>query len=74
MTVSMTFKYTVDGEKVTFNEICTRCPNVTRDVLYNRVRLGWRTWKELQLPAQTKAQAMARRKKLKEAKRVLAAK
>lgn len=74
MTVfSKTFKYTVDGEKVTIDEIYARCPNVSKATLYNRVRLGWRTWKELQMPAQTKAQALARNKAKKEAKRVLAA-
>lgn len=44
------YKYTVDGEKVTFDEICLRCPGVSRSVLNNRVRLSWRTWKELQKP------------------------
>ena len=47
------FKYTVDGEKVTFDEICERCPKINRAVLNNRIRLGWRTWAELQKPAAT---------------------
>jgi hypothetical protein len=45
------FKYTVDGEKVTFEEIVTRCHLVNRSVLNNRVRLGWRAWAELQKPS-----------------------
>lgn len=49
------FKYTVDGEKVTFDEICARCPGVNRSVLNNRIRLSWRTWKELQKPAATQS-------------------
>jgi len=41
------FKYTVDGEKVTLDEIVARCPLVSRATVSNRVRLGWRTWAEL---------------------------
>lgn len=42
-----TFRYTVDGEKVTLDEIAARCPLVSRATVSNRVRLGWRTWAEL---------------------------
>ncbi len=41
------FRYTVDGEKVTLDEIAARCPLVSRATVSNRVRLGWRTWAEL---------------------------
>ena len=41
------FRYTVDGEKVTLDEIVARCPLVSRATVSNRVRLGWRTWAEL---------------------------
>jgi len=41
------FRYTVDGEKVTLDEIVARCPLVSRSTISNRVRLGWRTWAEL---------------------------
>ena len=41
------YKYTVDGEKVTLDEIVARCPLVSRATVSNRVRLGWRTWAEL---------------------------
>jgi len=41
------YRYTVDGEKVTLDEIVTRCPLVSRAAVSNRVRLGWRTWAEL---------------------------
>lgn len=42
-----TYRYTVDGEKVTLDEIVSRCPLVSRATVSNRVRLGWRTWAEL---------------------------
>ena len=42
-----TYRYTVDGEKVTLDEIAARCPLVSRATVSNRVRLGWRTWAEL---------------------------
>ncbi len=41
------YKYTVDGEKVTLDEIAARCPLVSRSLVSNRIRLGWRTWAEL---------------------------
>jgi len=48
------FRYTVDGEKVTLDEIVARvpkdsagCPLVSRSLVSNRIRLGWRTWAEL---------------------------
>ena len=41
------YRYTVDGEKVTLDEIVSRCPLVSRQTVSNRVRLGWRTWAEL---------------------------
>lgn len=41
------YKYTVDGEKVTLDEIAARCPLVSRATVSNRIRLGWRTWAEL---------------------------
>jgi len=45
--VSKDYKYTVDGDKVTLDEIAARCPLVSRATVSNRVRLGWRTWAEL---------------------------
>lgn len=42
------YRYTVDGERVTLDEIVARCPLVSRSTIGNRVRLGWRTWAELQ--------------------------
>ena len=50
------FKYTVDGEKVTLDEIAARCPLVSRSLVSNRIRLGWRTWAEL-MRAPDKAQS-----------------
>lgn len=41
------YRYTVDGEKVTIDEIVARCPLVSRSTISNRVRTGWRTWAEL---------------------------
>mgnify|MGYP000567799484 FL=1 len=43
-----TYRYTVDGEKVTLDEIVTRCPLVSRQTVSDRVRRGLRTWAELQ--------------------------
>ncbi len=45
--VSKDYQYTVDGEKVTLDEIVSRCPLVSRATIGNRVRAGWRTWAEL---------------------------
>lgn len=45
--MSKTYRYTVDGEKVTLDEIVARCPLVSRSLVSNRIRLGWRTWAEL---------------------------
>ncbi len=45
--MSKDYKYTVDGDKVTLDEIAARCPLVSRSTVSNRVRLGWRTWAEL---------------------------
>lgn len=42
-----TYRYTVDGEKVTLDEIVTRCPLVSRQTVSDRVRRGQRTWAEL---------------------------
>lgn len=42
-----TCRYTVDGEKVTLDEIVARCPLVSRATVSNHVRLGWRTWADL---------------------------
>lgn len=41
------FRYTVDGDLVTLDEIVARCPLVSRSTISNRVRLGWRTWADL---------------------------
>jgi len=45
--MSKDYQYTVDGDKVTLDEIVSRCPLVSRATVSNRVRLGWRTWAEL---------------------------
>ena len=45
--MSNDYQYTVDGDKVTLDEIVARCPLVSRATVSNRVRLGWRTWAEL---------------------------
>lgn len=45
--MSKTYQYTVDGEKVTLDEIVARCPLVSRATVSNRIRTGWRTWAEL---------------------------
>lgn len=45
--MSKSYQYTVDGEKVTLDEIVSRCPLVSRQTVSNRVRLGWRTWADL---------------------------
>ena len=45
--MSKDYQYTVDGDKVTIDEIVARCPLVSRATVSNRVRLGWRTWAEL---------------------------
>ena len=58
--MSKDYQYTVDGEKVTLDEIVSRCPLVSRSTISNRVRTGWRTWAELML-APDKVQ-QARRK------------
>ena len=42
-----TYRYTVDGEKVTLDEIVARCPLVSRQTVSDRVRRGHRTWAEL---------------------------
>lgn len=41
------YRYTVDGEKVTLDEIAARCPLVSRQTVSDRVRRGQRTWAEL---------------------------
>jgi hypothetical protein len=43
-----TYRYTVDGEKVTMAEIKDRCPDVDRKVIQRRVSLGYRSWEKLQ--------------------------
>ena len=58
--MSKDYQYTVDGDKVTIDEIAARCPLVSRSTISNRVRTGWRTWAELML-APDKVQ-QARRK------------
>ena len=58
--MSKDYKYTVDGEKVTLDEIAARCLLVSRATISNRVRTGWRTWAEL-MRAPDKVQS-ARRK------------
>lgn len=45
--MSKTYQYTVDGEKVTLDEIVARCPLISLATVSNRIRLGWRTWAEL---------------------------
>ena len=45
--MSKDYRHTVDGDKVTLDEIVARCPLVSRATVSNRVRLGWRTWAEL---------------------------
>ena len=63
------FKYTVDGEKVTFDEICARITNINRSVFKYRVNAGWRTWKELgRSTAKTLAEARATYKRQTSAK------
>ena len=41
------YRYTVDGERVTLDEIVARCPLVSRQTVSDRVRRGQRTWAEL---------------------------
>ena len=41
------YRYTVDGERVTLDEIAARCPLVSRQTVSDRVRRGQRTWAEL---------------------------
>ena len=58
--MSKDYWYTVDGEKVTLDEICAKYPKIARATMSNRVRLGWRTWAELGKPAQANAEANRR--------------
>lgn len=46
--VSEPYRYTVDGEKVTLDEIKARCPDVAAKVVQRRVSYGIRTWRDLQ--------------------------
>ena len=55
------FKYTIDGEKFTFNEICALVPGISRATMNNRILRGWRTWSELKMP--TSDAAKIQRKK-----------
>ncbi len=45
--MSKDYRHTVDGDKVTLDEIVARCPLVSRQTVSDRVRRGQRTWAEL---------------------------
>lgn len=41
------YKYTVDGEKVTLDEIVARLPHMKRPTVRKRINNGHRTWAAL---------------------------
>lgn len=58
--MSKDYRFTVDGQLVTLDDICAKFPKIPRATLTNRIRYGWRTWAELGKPAQANAEAKRR--------------
>lgn len=60
--MSKDYKYTIEGEKLTLDEVRARIPEIKPETVKKRIEAGHRTWEALKMDPKLSALAYRRRK------------